>query len=548
MNSYLYQARVSGIQAYITATGKLKEIVGGSELIEQMCTHWFEEVLGTSFQRECLSLGAAGKIEYHFAKEDLCRQVVHKFPFLVAQRAPGLQVAQAVVVCQEEQPTRQEIEELEDKLEAQEQQIAARPLAGSMITLRASRTGGAVKATEEPLPAGEVRDSGQHSKIKASEGHGSLFAKILGEAYELYAKSEAIEQKHKGETAFAMEMDNLLRTETGWLAVIHADGNRLGQQIAMAMDKIAQSEPQRLLEFRRELSTRLENATVGAVQEAFFNVVKPQYEKEVVTELERRARYVKANKNASKRSISLPFRPIVLGGDDLTLIMRGDLAMPFTARFLASFELHTRSQFAPLAKRFDLPDLAKGLTASAGLAYIKYNYPFHYGLSLAESLCSHAKQVGRELGQHEYVPAGLAFHKVHSSFVEDYELVQSRELIIGPNHQQKIMLDGGPYFLQEQTGYTKLADLMRWVAMMNQPDAPKGNLREWLTTLATQPDKAAQNMERIKAISLPYVPKLALNEALQLVPEELRARNPGGVPSRRTHLHDVLRLSSIHQG
>ena len=48
MNQYLYGAAVQGIQSFIFQTNTLREIVGASELVEEICTKMFAEQLGIS--------------------------------------------------------------------------------------------------------------------------------------------------------------------------------------------------------------------------------------------------------------------------------------------------------------------------------------------------------------------------------------------------------------------------------------------------------------------------------------------------------------------
>ena len=45
MSKYLYGAAVKGIQGFIFQTNKLKEIVGASEMVSQICTTKFCELL-----------------------------------------------------------------------------------------------------------------------------------------------------------------------------------------------------------------------------------------------------------------------------------------------------------------------------------------------------------------------------------------------------------------------------------------------------------------------------------------------------------------------
>jgi hypothetical protein len=42
---YLYGASIQGIQEFIFATNRLKEIIGASELVESISTELFKEIL-----------------------------------------------------------------------------------------------------------------------------------------------------------------------------------------------------------------------------------------------------------------------------------------------------------------------------------------------------------------------------------------------------------------------------------------------------------------------------------------------------------------------
>lgn len=48
MSKFLYGAAVQGIQSFIFQTNTLREIVGASELVEEICTKMFAEQLGIS--------------------------------------------------------------------------------------------------------------------------------------------------------------------------------------------------------------------------------------------------------------------------------------------------------------------------------------------------------------------------------------------------------------------------------------------------------------------------------------------------------------------
>ena len=94
-----------------------------------------------------------------------------------------------------------------------------------------------------------------------------------------------------------------------------------------------------------------------------------------------------------------PIRPVILGGDDLTVIIRADLALDFTVEFLNAFERQTKEQFEFLAKYYQVEGFENGITACAGIAYIKEKYPFHYGVHLADLLTGKAKKFSKKDGK-----------------------------------------------------------------------------------------------------------------------------------------------------
>ena len=82
MSKYLYGAAVQGIQNFIFQTNTLREIVGASELVEEICTKLFAEQLGSedlenddnAILRETSSTSlmmktSAGKYSENFRKE-----------------------------------------------------------------------------------------------------------------------------------------------------------------------------------------------------------------------------------------------------------------------------------------------------------------------------------------------------------------------------------------------------------------------------------------------------------------------------------------------
>lgn len=98
--------------------------------------------------------------------------------------------------------------------------------------------------------------------------------------------------------------------------------------------------------------------------------------------------------------------PLVLGGDDLTVLCTGPAALPFARAYLDAFESQLDENWGTITHntvREDLKttltivlkgtDSQKRLAAAGGIALTKPHFPFHLGYGLAEALLRSAKQV-----------------------------------------------------------------------------------------------------------------------------------------------------------
>src|SRR5699024_9526927 len=139
MSKFLYGASVQGIQSFIFQTNKLQEIVGASELVEEICTDFFKGKV-ENFKDENLILGAAGNIKYIFDDRESCQKLVREFPKAVMEMAPGITISQAVVEIKEGLDNNQL---LEKRLRVQRNKaISIFDGVGLMVTETARKTGG----------------------------------------------------------------------------------------------------------------------------------------------------------------------------------------------------------------------------------------------------------------------------------------------------------------------------------------------------------------------------------------------------------------------
>lgn len=464
MGRYLYGASIQGIQNYIFQTNELKDIIGASELVNRICDDFVDDY---SKGGEMI-IHAAGNIKCIFDDEAACRRAVREFPMRAMEMAPGITISQAVVKIKDDSEYAKKAEKLEERLHAQRNHPVKSLTTGLMAIERSRKTG---------LPTTKIEieyAKGKKEKVEYLDEGTVAKRNITNDEQKSGYSSKDLYDKLTGERIPSSCRPYDISKMTGhndWIAVIHADGNGLGEVVAELS-----GDYQRFKNF----SENLNEATIAAAQAA-YTATKEEDEK--------------SNGTWKK----MPIRPIVIGGDDLTVICRGDLAVKFVKEYLEAFERETQAL------------TARKLTACAGIAFIKSSYPFYYGYDLAEALCGEAKKdaksdkvKGENGGQ---APSCLMFHKVQSSFVEDYAEIKRKELTT---------VDGGslcfgPYYLNKES-VDKVKDRERWtikelsetVDKLNKEDnnRVKTAIRQWLTLMHEDAGAAKQHSKRIKAVNL----------------------------------------------
>lgn len=493
MDKYLYGASIQGIQSFIFQTNKLREIVGGSELVEEICTEMFYDFIGSDEHDENIILSAAGNIKY-ISNEETCKRLVKEFPKLVMEKAPGVTVSQAVIKINEKIPLSDLINQLEEKLKSERNKPNMPLEIGFMGLERARRTGGvAIEFKKNRKGNIEAICESTFKKIKILEekpdfdnysSHTKLFKKISG-------LTERIRE-------ITLETEDLCKGHSNsWIAVVHADGNGLGKILRVMGEKLKNEGFEKSKTAFREFSLALDKATQAAAQSAFWKVF--------------------STADAFTVENKYPIRPIICGGDDLTFIIRADLALPFTEIFLKEFELTTEKEFKVLEK-YGIVDFMKGITACAGIAYIKESYPLHYALNLSEKLCKNAKNlVKKSYKRANGIPeSGLAFYKVQESFIEDLPLLIERTLQ-ATQGDKKLNYYFGPYLLDDLISLKERLELLKDEANSQEGSKAIGKIRKIISDTHKDYAVALFNLERMKSINGDFFRKLKLQEDLDTI-------------------------------
>lgn len=440
----------SGNQAYIFATNKLREIMGASELLYRVGTTYVEKAVNTVFGRPFkvdnllgeptiddpssngveVIAATSGKALLLISGGDKCREFIQEWSRIVATEAPGLDATGVFsglpVDLDSEDKTGSALDIGSAMRDVYERFEEARSLRSSPLE-RFQRLPVVADCSSCGGPAAEWYDPAKHGSeeppcllcrcciakrdARASEELEKRFKKIFGNLYHYFDNPN--------------HMERTLREELEWVSVLHADGNGLGQVFLQFSDWVRGlkrdgvqdnewlTDEVRNLPFGRlfirayrEMSVQLEEMTRTAFLEAIKKDLVPVAEKHNLH--------------------NIPLIPIILGGDDLTVMMDGHYALPFTRSFLEEHQKVVRDDRGVVKA---ILTMAKeqlghpGIGMSAGVSITKPHFPFSTSYDLAEELVQSAKRVKRLVNP---ASSALDFHILYDSSAASIREIRER--------------------------------------------------------------------------------------------------------------------------
>jgi hypothetical protein len=534
--AYLFEAK--GIQRFILDGGKLRNIVGASEIVESLCradaNDLLQDVLKATELEGEFARRAGGA--FHLILEDTDDKF-HRFRALwtlaVSQAAPGLEfydrigtggnAAQALIDARAQPEQRRN--GVADLL----------PIAGPLVR-RSSRTGAAAieriyDDEDIDFPTKRKRDHAEETRLASRFEPQS--DNDRSSAFKRRWPINMDPTERRGEPS---GVDFPFSGENRWVGIIHADGNGFGKALVALGELVSrQSFAAKATELFMGFSNALQRTTEGAAKDATYKVLDPEA----------------ARLDGKANDRVMPARPIVLGGDDLTIIVRGDLALPFARHFLEQFEQRSAQGFAQikLGEAQERPKEFGGMTACAGIAFVKANQPYHLAYALAEDLCKVAKRASKlNPAIDGRVPSSIAFHRITTSFIDAYEAIVERELQVpraGALKGQHLAMQPyrvGKIAAAEMPALGDLLQLRDWLAAR---PAGLGALKQ-LRSLIFSDLTAARHLYRRWRDSVRLASESALKEFDQLV------ANMAGDPvndlpfgARGTPIFDALELLAV---
>lgn len=419
--AYYVKIAVEGIQKYICATSKLKEMIGGSEIINLIAEFDFYNPLlapltetdnPRQLERHYLVAQAnAGALCLVLPDETSARTFLQKASRELLSHYPGLPFFTAMLPfrlddgrgeCESYRDARKKA----DELIKNERNTTPPPLGcGLLPILIAARLDGLPTAGFDKLSTTRFKEKERLSLPSLARSANYLINKSAKRLQDLVKNTAPITLQWKA------DLNEMLPGEDARVALICMDGNDLGKLFGTYLKESNAKNLQERIKEMRDLSDLIKKANEDAFAYACKLLVQ----------------YEEATGKVKNGELIMPLRPLVMGGDDLTIIARADIALYFTAAFVRKFEEIGKAQH---------------LSLGIGMVIMNASYPFAKAFPLAESLQDSAKMLTSRLPR-EIRPSSIDYLLLTEDMENSEEQVRQRIFLSASGDR----LTGKPFIL-----------------------------------------------------------------------------------------------------
>lgn len=458
MTSYLVMLQTNSNQPFIFSSPRLREQIGASFEIT-LLSRWVEEEAKCLLKAEDLPntfwvSDSSGKVIVRFTQrncaesdnspESLARALIREVTLRALTDAPGLDVTGVFITTDTDEVKSEDLERLDHEFSAyslNRRPAAARfPQFPYLIRAEESELPTSAALSDEeldrfreyasrslmvptlsddsgliPTQTGKDKDRSLSlpSRVKRAWSRSTrrLQLREVIERQDSTLSEEALTERIKklNEDPFQLEKafqqtpdeDDAAKEipELASVGVIHIDGNGVGaimRDLGRAFDAV----DARLDSLKDAAYERRDNPCSIKDDRFQWFVMEVNYRLDgVVNQAVAEAWQTVDNIAGVNRLKTLPVVPVLVGGDDITVYTDGRYAIPFAEAYIRHYECLTGKDdlLRELAVIAGAPEPGS-LTASAGVAIVGRNFPFHIAYDLAEGLVSRGKKLGKKPG------------------------------------------------------------------------------------------------------------------------------------------------------
>ncbi len=430
---YLLVTDTPGIKQFVFGTDALAEVRGASALLDRLNRDCTIPTLSESLpaEAECIPVfanGGTGQFILHVPDTTTAEGAVHALARFYREQTGGdLRIVWGLVPWPEAMPYQEAAREAYFQLRTSRETARDNRTAAQMPLLLECGSSSHLPALPQPYRWGgeslmlseAVRGKREEARLLRESGPWIGWMDHLsrngpwpdrGDWRTLRAReAEALEEARQRDRAPARK---------GYVGLVYADGNAMGRLVQELDDQDTCKAFSELV----DLSIR------DACHQALDEVC---------------AEEIAAQRASPDKPRPLPADILLLGGDDLLVLLPADVTLPFTLCVTEAFEKITRRRINDLppgsARAFFEKRLKteRSLTISCGVALAPAKYPFYLLLDLAEDLLRSAKQGGSRApeakGEKYWAPSYVDFHLIVGPAGADLAAVREEDYFVGRN-------------------------------------------------------------------------------------------------------------------
>lgn len=438
MSNVLVMLQTNSNQPFIFSSPRLREQIGASFEIT-LLSHWVKEEAEKLLKPKPLPTSfwisdSSGKVIVRFTGDGdepkaKAKDLIRRVTLQALTEAPGLDVTGVFIEATFDKVDARDLNKLDRVF--LEYSLNRRPAAarfpqfpflerGSESALPASASLGALEFSQESLQPDNFDESSPlslPSRVKRLFASTSRKRQVDDVQERLTKEGKELKQEPpldptKLAAAFQdgeefEDAKNMLSS----VGVVHIDGNGVGAIMRDLGSAHSKAQEAGVCVSADEVHTDPDDAL-----QAFIMVVNKRLDKTVKDAIALSWYDVQ---ELTPDSV-VPIVPVLVGGDDVTVYTDGRFAIPFAEAYIRHYEELTEKD--ELLKQLAVVAGAKEagpLTASAGVAIVGRNFPFHIAYDLAEELVSRGKTLGKKPGT---VPCStINFHVLRDATVLDPE-------------------------------------------------------------------------------------------------------------------------------
>ena len=476
MKHTLVMLQTNSNQPFIFSSPRLREQIGASFEIT-LLSRWVKEEAEKLLKQKPLPTSfwvsdSSGKVIVRFTDDeggpkDLAKQLIREVTLRALTDAPGLDVTGVFIEAISNTVDADDLQELDRVF--LEYSLNRRPAAarfpqfpflerGSESALPASASLGTLEFSQESLQRNNFDESSPlslPSRVKRAFASTSRKQQVDDVKERLARQGKELKQEpplDPTKLAAAFQDGEEFEDAKDMLSsvgVVHIDGNGVGAIMRdlgcahravqkVGVSTVSDEESKGLQSFIMEVNRRLDDVVKDAIALSWY------YVQELTPDT------------------VVPIVPVLVGGDDVTVYTDGRYAIPFAEAYIRHYEKLTKDDDllsvlaivaggkkadAPERDHFEIDDYIiqnpGPLTASAGVAIVGRNFPFHIAYDLAEGLVSRGKKLGKKKGE---VPCStIDFHVLRDATVldpdetlDEYKGRAQRPFLVGHYAQERI--------------------------------------------------------------------------------------------------------------